>query len=144
MRRPIVLASLALLAVAIGGPAGAQQYYKWKDADGVTHYTKTPPPEGTQADRVAVNAAAPTPDPATAAQPAADAGAGMSGTATQQRSAACQTAQANLDTLQNNPFVSIDKDGDGKPELLTVEEHNAQLAIAREQVRTLCPAQPAG
>jgi hypothetical protein len=142
--RPLAFCiALALLAVA--GGASAQQYYKWKDANGVTHYTKTPPPEGTQADRVAVNAAAPTPDPAAAGTaPKADAGTGMSSTAAQQRSAACQTAQANLDTLQNNPFVSIDKDGDGKPELLTVEEHNAQLAIAREQVRTLCPAQPGG
>lgn len=143
MRPLAVCIALALLATA--GAAPAQQYYKWKDANGVTHYTKTPPPEGTQADRVAVKANAPTPDPAAAAaEPKADAGAGMSASATQQRSAACQTAQANLDTLQNNPFVSIDKDGDGKPELLSVEEHDAQLAIAREQVRTLCPAQPGG
>ena len=143
MRLYALVLALALALLAIAGPASAQQFYKWKDADGVTHYTRTPPPEGTQADRVAVNAAAPTPAPAAAAEPGA-AGAGMSASATQQRSTACQTAQANLDTLQNNPFVSIDKDGDGKPELLTVEEHDAQLAIAREQVRTLCPAQPGG
>jgi hypothetical protein len=142
--RPLAFC-LALALLAVAGSASAQQYYKWKDANGVTHYTKTPPPEGTPADRVAVRAAAPAPDPGTtAAEPKADAGAGMSGAALQQRSAACQTAQANLDTLQNNPFVSIDKDGDGKPELLTVEEHEAQLRIAREQVRTLCPAQPRG
>jgi hypothetical protein len=142
--RPFALAAcLALLALAAAGPASAQQYYKWKDANGVTHYTKTPPPEGTEGQRLAVQTAPPTPVAPPEGEKAPDAGTGMSASAAQQRSAACETARGNLDTLQNNPFVSIDKDGDGKAELLTTEEHNAQLAIAREQVRTLCPAAPA-
>jgi hypothetical protein len=136
-----VLLALALLTAT--GAAHAQQYYKWKDADGVTHYSKTPPPEGTQADRMAVKADAPTP----VTPPAAEAGAAATppGTVAQRRSAGCETARSNLSTLENNTYVSIDKDGDGKPELLTVQEHQAQVDRAREQVRALCPeAPPAG
>ena len=141
MRTPFLVLALVLLAAA--GTASAQQYYKWKDANGVTHYTRTPPPEGTQADRVAVRPGPVAPAPAADAAPAASA-QGMSGDVAQRRNAACETARANLGTLEANPFVSMDKDGDGKVELLTVEEHNAQLIRAREQVRMLCPATPGG
>ncbi|MFN7552889.1 MAG: DUF4124 domain-containing protein [Pseudomonadota bacterium] len=141
MRPIVVCTALALLVMA--GSAWPQQFYKWKDADGVTHYTTTPPPEGTRSDRVAVNPEPP-PVAAAAAEPGSDVDAGMDAAAVMQRGAACDKARANLATLQNNPFVSIDKDGDGTGEMLTVEEHEAQLAIAREQVRTLCPVRPAG
>jgi hypothetical protein len=143
MRRLALATCLALLTLAATGPVAAQQYYKWKDANGVTHYTKTPPPAGTEAERLAVQAAPASPAAAPDAEAPAQ-GDGMTAEATQKRGAACEAARNNLTTLQDNPFVSLDKDGDGKPELLTTEEHNAQLAIAREQVRTLCPAQPAG
>lgn len=142
MRRLALATCLALLALAAATPATAQQYYKWKDANGVTHYTKTPPPSGTEAERLAVQAAPATPVAAPDAEAPAT-GDGMTAEATQKRGAACEAARNNLTTLQQNPFVTIDKDGDGTGELLTPEEHNAQLAIAREQVRTLCPAAPA-
>lgn len=142
MRRLALATCLALLALAAASPVAAQQYYKWKDANGVTHYTKTPPPAGTEAERLAVQAAPATPAAAPAEETASP-GDGMNAEASQQRGAACEAARKNLSTLQENPFVSVDKDGDGKAEMLTTEEHNAQLAIAREQVRTLCPAAPA-
>ncbi|MCE3004893.1 MAG: DUF4124 domain-containing protein [Xanthomonadaceae bacterium] len=141
--RPLAIATaFALLALSATAPAVAQQYYKWKDANGVTHYTKTPPPAGTEAERLAVQAAPATPAAAPATEAPAQ-GDGMTAEASQKRGAACEAARNNLTTLQQNPFVTIDKDGDGTGELLTPEEHNAQLAIAREQVRTLCPAAPA-
>ncbi len=38
--RPLAIATaFALLALSATAPAVAQQYYKWKDANGVTHYT---------------------------------------------------------------------------------------------------------
>lgn len=146
--RIVVLFAIAALVCA--GDANAQKFYKWKDADGVTHYTETPPPEGQQADRVAVNAAPAAPieadEPADGEprDPSLPAEA-RSSTAVEQRSAACITARSNLSTLETNPFVTMDKDGDGKQELLTVDEQNAQIARAREQVSSLCAAQaPAG
>jgi hypothetical protein len=43
MRRPHALLCLALSAALCSGAAWAQAY-KWKDAQGRTHYTDTPPP----------------------------------------------------------------------------------------------------
>lgn len=137
-----VLLALALLTAT--GAAHAQQYYKWKDADGVTHYSKTPPPEGTQADRLAVKADAPAPAQAPATTARAGGTTAAAGGAAEMRSAQCESARGTLATLESNPFVSMDKDGDGKVEMLTVEEHNAQLARAREFVRTACPPSPPG
>jgi hypothetical protein len=144
--RVAVLFAIAVLVCA--GDANAQKFYKWKDADGVTHYTTTPPPDGQQADRLAVDAAPASPlvdDKPAEGQPR-DPNVpteARSGNAVERRSAACTTARANLGTLETNPFVTMDKDGDGKQELLTVDEQNAQIARAREQVRILCADQPA-
>jgi hypothetical protein len=138
----LLAASLVLALLAAAGPASAQQYYKWKDANGVTHYTKTPPPEGTQSDRVAVQAA-----PTGAGTPPADAAAaGTAGAGATTVTAACEQARSNVNVLETNTFVTMDKNGDGKPERLTAEEQAAQLALARDQVRLLCPATtaPAG
>ncbi|QER40560.1 DUF4124 domain-containing protein [Acinetobacter suaedae] len=41
----IALTSLVLL---YSSQIHAQQYYKWVDANGSTHYTRTPPPKGTK------------------------------------------------------------------------------------------------
>ena len=138
----------AIAALVCAGDANAQKFFKWKDADGVTHYTTTPPPDGQQADRLAVDPAPARPlaDDAPAEGEARDPGVpaeARSSTAMEQRNAACITARSNLGTLESNPFVTMDKDGDGKQELLTVDEQNAQIARAREQVRTLCAEQPA-
>lgn len=37
--------SLILALLCVTSLASAEQYYKWTDAQGVVHYTRTPPPE---------------------------------------------------------------------------------------------------
>src|SRR5690606_41550992 len=44
--RLILAALLATGLVAL--PAAAQEPYQWKDANGVTHYSDTPPPAGAE------------------------------------------------------------------------------------------------
>ena len=39
------IAFVAVALLALAGTAAAEQYYKWKDAEGTWHYTTTPPPE---------------------------------------------------------------------------------------------------
>jgi hypothetical protein len=39
----MVAASVALCAVSLGALANAGQFYKWKDVQGVVHYSQTPP-----------------------------------------------------------------------------------------------------
>jgi hypothetical protein len=38
--------------VAVAGHSHAGKFYKWVDSDGVTHYTQSPPPDGTQGEEV--------------------------------------------------------------------------------------------
>jgi hypothetical protein len=142
---------LALAALLLAGSAAAQQFYKWKDANGVTHYTTTPPPAGQDASRLAVKPGNPEPPVDTSTSTATDpagatpaGGPGRSADATALRNAACITARGNLSTLQNNIMVSMDKDGDGTMEMLTPEEQDAQIARAQRQVETVCGSTPPG
>jgi hypothetical protein len=59
MTARILLASLLALAL----PAAAAMY-KWVDEKGVTHYSETPPPEGTQAKKIDIAPAPPSGDSA--------------------------------------------------------------------------------
>jgi hypothetical protein len=42
----------ALAILLLSSPALASKFYRWVDDKGVTHYTQTPPPEGTSAREV--------------------------------------------------------------------------------------------
>lgn len=45
-----LLVAVGLLASA--GQSHAGKFYKWVDSDGVTHYTQSPPPDGTEGEEV--------------------------------------------------------------------------------------------
>lgn len=44
--KTIISTTLTSLFMFCSGQIYAQQYYKWIDANGSTHYTTTPPPKG--------------------------------------------------------------------------------------------------
>jgi len=50
----VVTLSTLLLGVLLSGPAVAAKVYKWKDAHGVMHYSRTPPADG-QADSLDIH-----------------------------------------------------------------------------------------
>ena len=58
MRFIVILAML----LALGLPTVEAQIYKWKDKNGVTHYTSTPPPSDVESEEVA-GSRAPDPEP---------------------------------------------------------------------------------
>ena len=121
--RPIFTAALAVFALAIAAPAGAQ-IYKWKDAKGVTHYSESPPAKGTYTTH-----AAPTPS-APATQPTATAEANKSA------DPRCNTARGNLAMLQGKSPVQRDSDSDGKPDkTLTDAERASELELARATLK---------
>lgn len=149
MRLPVLIALAALSAT----PAvSAQQVYKWKDADGVTHYSASPPPKEVEAQKMmlrggtaSISPDAPAEGDAAAAEGSTTAAGGLSSGAMREREAACITAQANAQKLANNPYITMDKDGDGNSELLTPEEHSAQLQRAQRYAAEVCPREtPAG
>jgi len=53
-------------------------------------------------------------------------------------SANCKLAQDNLRILLNNPQVKKDVDGDGVEEVLTSDEHLAEVSATRRQVEKFC------
>ncbi|WP_445146345.1 DUF4124 domain-containing protein [Dyella sp. Tek66A03] len=44
--RPLKMTAMASLALVVAGELSAQTYYKWVDANGVTHYGEQPPDKG--------------------------------------------------------------------------------------------------
>lgn len=144
-----ICSTALLLCFALLGPsteAAATEVYRWKDANGVTQYGERPP-EGVQAQRVALRAepsVAPAP-PATSAsatpapvddpnlspderaelarQRALEAAADAR---RQSRAAACARAQQNLQVLRANDYVSL-RDGE-TTRTLTSAERQQQIA----------------
>lgn len=121
-----LIASVAALAASGGLQAGGQ-VYKWKDANGVTHYSENPPPNGQYTSRVFIHAQRKGLEPD---KPAAS------------ESAQCATARSNVALLQGGGRVQRDSDGDGKPDTdLTPAERSNQLQLAQMVLRTNCAAQ---
>jgi len=136
----IALVAAALLAVS--GAATADQFYKWKDAEGTWHYTTTPPPDGSQAAALNVdpNARASQPQGAAPADAPADAAAAeaVPADAVAKRRQACDKARAHLQTLSENPFVEMDRDGDGKPEMLSEAQQAEEIQRTKSLVEGFC------
>jgi hypothetical protein len=134
--RPFAHASRARLLSAIGLCLGlsvacglqAADVYTWKDANGVTHYSQTPPPKGTKSQyRMFIHAKRE--GPKTAESPV---------------TTQCTTARNNIALLESNQSVSRDSDGDGKPDTnLSAGERAQQLELARMVVRANCAKVPA-
>jgi len=142
----------ALLGLAMSAPVTADEFYKWKDAEGVTHYSKEKP-RGQEVATVRVLGApasgaadtAPPPPPAAEIAVTAPAGAAPPTKLAPKaeellaaRKANCDNAQANAATLRSYNEVTLDKDGDGVAEPLTEEEHREQLERAEAQIETFC------
>ena len=124
------IAFVAVALLALAGTAAAEQYYKWKDAEGTWHYTTTPPPDGAQAAALSVdpNARSSQPPAESEAAPADAAAAdAVPADAVAKRRQACDKARAHLQTLVENPFIEMDVDGDGTPEMLSEAQQAGEL-----------------
>ena len=152
MSRLTLAALLCLLATG----AMAEEYYKWKDENGVWNYTTTPPKDKSSTTvNIATGATAATvpagPQEAGAAEapggaakpPAAERQQSADGTVTntpaetiakarQAQSANCEQARTNVATLENNARVQI---GD---KALSEDEQMQELMKARRQVEVFC------
>lgn len=116
-----------VMAVCAAGPLAAEQIYKWKDASGATVFSKTPPPEGEQAEQLTLRQPPPAPAPPEedAAGPAAE------------RAAACTAARTNLETLRNNPVVEVQQE-DGTRRTLGTEEREVMRSAEEKRVEMFC------
>lgn len=122
-RLPIFL-MLGFCAAAALSPAAAQQIYQWKDAQGRTHYSSTPPSSG----NYSVRGVRATQAADAAATPAAEA---------KPESEQCKQARTNLAVLRDSPSVQM-AGADGNPRTLNDEERAAQMRLAQTILETNC------
>lgn len=123
------LFGLSLLLAS--GVACAQDLYQWKDANGVTHYSQTPPASGNYSERTESGRSPARPVETAAAKPA--------------EPPQCATSRANIALLESGNPVQQDTDGDGKPDkTLDDTERANQLDLARALLKANCPDAPAG
>ena len=139
MKTPtLLLGSLAILLSLAAH--SADKVYKWKDANGVVHFTDTAPPQGTQFDNVQVKggAAAITetkPEPGMG-EPADSTDATQTAAASPDK-ARCDEAKGRVALLQSKSDVSMQQQ-DGKAARLSKEQRATELTVAQSQVTAYC------
>lgn len=127
VRRPLPwLGAVALAAVVLVAlPANAGEIYQWKDAQGVTHYSDSPPPNREYKNRTITNSGAATVATAQKVAPA--------------ENEQCTTARNNLKQLQGEAPVGIDADKDGKPDtVMNPEQRASQTELAQAALKVHC------
>lgn len=128
------------LAALAGGQAFAQQYYKWTDASGVTHYTDHPP-ENIKAKTVDVKDANGKVPPPVLPGATPDSAKALDDAEAASRLRSCLTSQNNLKILQGANAV-VDTHTDGRPTALTIEHRKAAQEQALKNIDTYCGKKP--
>lgn len=149
--RTFIAASVVGLSLAcVAGFAGAQQIYKWKDANGVIHYSQTPPASSVHYTRMSLTSqpevASGTPAPSNpesegapesdTATPSAASGGTLPDTPSN-RAALCRQLSSNIALLQSKQPV-VTSGNDGKQQVMSDDAREQQLAAARAQQGQYC------
>ncbi|HET7611639.1 MAG TPA: DUF4124 domain-containing protein [Rhodanobacteraceae bacterium] len=154
MQPRTLFAALAVgLSIACtAGFASAQQVYKWKDSTGVVHFSQTPPTNGAHFTemKLANGSDVPPRTAAPAANSSAAAEAGRDLPAPSQpaeqrtqpdtpsnRAKLCKQLGSNVSLLQGKAPVVV-TGSDGKPQVMTSEAREQQLATTRAQQAQYC------
>ncbi|MBB3227317.1 hypothetical protein FHW69_001940 [Luteibacter sp. Sphag1AF] len=142
MRRYLIVALLASVAT-MAQAQSATSFYKWKDAQGVTHYTDSPPPGGTKVEKVHTSGATASTQPSTegvSPEPKPEPAKGTSGPTAdtpENRGKLCETLKSNLEVLGKDQPVSAD-DGKGGSVQLDTAARQRQMETAQAQYTLYC------
>lgn len=158
LRQLVTAMAAGTVLACIATFASAQQVYKWKDANGVVHYSQTAPATGTHYSTVKLEGepnVSSTPAPsAPAAKPQASdsqdsngparANAGTQPNTEANRKQLCSQLDSNIAVLQGKGPV-VQQGADGKQMVVSDDQREQQLANARAQKREFCTVrQPSG
>ena len=147
--RTILVASVVGLTLAgVAGFASAQQIYKWKDANGVTHFAQTPPTNGTHYTKMRLTnepdvssnppaAAEGDNEPGSSAAPRATTAGGTQADTPSNRAELCKQLSSNISLLQGKQPV-VTGGGNAKQEVMSDNAREQQLATARAQQVQYC------
>jgi hypothetical protein len=150
--RTFIAASVIGLSLAcVAGFASAQQIYKWKDANGVVHFSQTPPSSSTHytemrlAGQPDVSSGTPAPsntgsENTSEARPARPASGGTQADTPSNRAELCKQLDSNIALLQSKQPVVTDG-SDGKQQVMSDNAREQQLATARAQQVQYCSSQ---
>jgi len=116
------------------------QVYRWVDANGVPHYSDSPPPDDVIfAREFTVRNAPPAAVSEDDGKPApASAAAATAGSIAASRQQFCQRAKDNLKTLHESGDVMQDIDGDGIKDLLDADQREAERKRAQNAITFYC------
>ncbi len=141
-----ILVLATAIGLLVGATAMADTVYKWKDANGQSHYSQQPP-EGRKYETInSAGDAALRNDQLPAASAASDkqdsaAATGKPGAPTpaqRQREQLCKNARANAATLTQHAVVTGDINGDGKTVTLNAAQHDQALKDANKAIDLYC------
>lgn len=111
----------------------AAEVYKWRDKDGNMNYSDVEPPKQTAERKTVKNKTAKvlTPEEQAAKDKSDKAAA---------KTAACDGAKKNVATISDgkNTVITMDLDGDGKPEEITAAQRAAQTERMKATVTLNC------
>lgn len=149
MRRPLIAATLLLLAPVVISPGAiAQQVYKWTDASGSVHYSDTPPPKGNTSKKITLTGIA----QSSGAEPAKSESAPGSEQASgkpeptpqkpvadtpENRKKLCGTLKGNLEILRDKKPVVVQEGNQAK--VLDDSQRKQQQSTAEAQYKQYCP-----
>ena len=126
-RSLIARLGLAIVLASVAAVAAAGEIYQWKDTKGVTHYSETPPPSGTNYQQREINSGG----QAQASQQVA--------AVAPVETAQCTNARKNIEALKNKGDVQQDTDGDGKADkTLTDADRANEMELALATVKATC------
>lgn len=141
--------ALALAVMALPLSLSAQQIYRWKDANGNTHFTHTPPPNSDMLQKTLTPPSVPEPPAMPVDSMAAEPGYASTGSsasssreaspeiAPQINMAECQEARNQLKLLASGADVAH-LGSDGKPVQLEGAARAQEMQRLREFVRRSC------
>ncbi len=117
---------LACLALCPAAASAQSRVYQWTDPGGVRHYSQTPPPKGSAAERDIRTAEGKAAPPAAAKTKAPS-------------DLACEVATSNIALLDAEKTVSAaGKNGDGAPHVLSPEERAEARSRALKEADLYC------
>ena len=128
---------LVLLAACL--PAMAADMYSWTDANGVRHFTDSPPPASAKAQKIKFKGGVTSNEAAEPAEPAKESGpslAAAAGYSADDIKRNCEIARGNLSASEGR---QVPVDADGFPvDLDAAKERQSQIDKANQQITLFC------
>lgn len=151
----VLTAGLFALAFALSSVSLADEFYKWVDENGVTHYTQTPPKEpGVSSQKIRASGTTVNQDEAAKARQRLETSRSSFQTSAEQRAITkgleeeekekalklakyCEDARKNLKVLNEHARIR-EKGKDGEYKVLSEEEKQAKVARNQKHVKEYC------